>query len=278
MLIFVYIYLISVLFHTVVQAIQLRLLFHFWSPYEDSYRCCCSRPEPVAGGSRSGGGKLGLLINKLHTFLAVSAEQGGEHSLPGHWSGERLICGFVSTRTSCFNRFTFCAVPGHTSQKHAEDYLSCCECRATIQIRGVYRCNHCTVLLVLVPGAMAKEFIEQQQAVARAAEEVNHQTLYLLTNRSNNPRTPSALKLLHHPDIRSMAHVLGAPSDCVIVFPVYYKAFRFWIVHPPLNMFLFRLAARKSVRGTERCSIKESKRSTVLCSQDDGIKMEMMRF
>ncbi|XP_058238856.1 transcriptional regulator ATRX-like isoform X2 [Hemibagrus wyckioides] len=65
------------------------------------------RPEPVAGGSRrGGGGKLGLLINKLHTFLAVSTEQGGEHSLPGHWSG-----------------------------------------------------------------AMAKEFIEQQQAVARAAEE-----------------------------------------------------------------------------------------------------------
>ncbi|KAM9440693.1 ATRX chromatin remodeler, like [Clarias gariepinus] len=66
------------------------------------------RPEPVAGGSRGGGGKLGLLINKLHTFLAVSAEQGSEHSLPGHWSG-----------------------------------------------------------------AMAKEFIEQQQAVARAAEEAS---------------------------------------------------------------------------------------------------------
>ncbi|XP_060768474.1 transcriptional regulator ATRX-like isoform X2 [Neoarius graeffei] len=64
------------------------------------------RPEPRARGSRSGGSKLGLLINKLHTFLAVSAEQGSEHSLPGHWSG-----------------------------------------------------------------AMAKEFIEQQQAVARATEE-----------------------------------------------------------------------------------------------------------
>ncbi|XP_036435918.1 transcriptional regulator ATRX-like isoform X1 [Colossoma macropomum] len=45
------------------------------------------RPEPVAGGSRSGGGKLGVLINKLHEFLAVSTEQGSEHSLPGHWSG-----------------------------------------------------------------------------------------------------------------------------------------------------------------------------------------------
>lgn len=54
--------------------------------------CYCSRPEPVAGGSsRSGGGKLGLLINKLHTFLAVSAEQGGEHGLPGHWSGESFM-------------------------------------------------------------------------------------------------------------------------------------------------------------------------------------------
>ncbi|XP_062845195.1 transcriptional regulator ATRX-like isoform X2 [Trichomycterus rosablanca] len=63
-------------------------------------------PEPAAEGSQSGGGKLGLLINKLHTFLAVSAEQGSEHSLPGHWNG-----------------------------------------------------------------AMAKEFIEQQQAVAQAAEE-----------------------------------------------------------------------------------------------------------
>ncbi|KAI4871343.1 hypothetical protein NFI96_026868 [Prochilodus magdalenae] len=44
-------------------------------------------PEPVAGASRSGGGKLGVLINKLHEFLAVSTEQGGEHTLPGHWSG-----------------------------------------------------------------------------------------------------------------------------------------------------------------------------------------------
>ncbi|KAF7688995.1 transcriptional regulator ATRX-like isoform X2 [Silurus meridionalis] len=43
--------------------------------------------RPVPGGSRSGGGKLGLLINKLHTYLAVSEEQTGENSLPGHWSG-----------------------------------------------------------------------------------------------------------------------------------------------------------------------------------------------
>lgn len=45
----------------------------------------------MAGGSRSGGGKLGLLINKLHTFLAVSVEPDSDHNLPGHWSGERLI-------------------------------------------------------------------------------------------------------------------------------------------------------------------------------------------
>ncbi|XP_035383362.1 transcriptional regulator ATRX-like isoform X2 [Electrophorus electricus] len=45
------------------------------------------RPEPVAGGSRGAGGKLGVLISKLHEFLALSTEQGSEHSLPGHWSG-----------------------------------------------------------------------------------------------------------------------------------------------------------------------------------------------
>lgn len=45
----------------------------------------------AGGSSRGSGGKLGLLINKLHTFLAVSTEQGGEHSLPGHWSGECSI-------------------------------------------------------------------------------------------------------------------------------------------------------------------------------------------
>ncbi|XP_066515415.1 transcriptional regulator ATRX-like isoform X2 [Hoplias malabaricus] len=45
------------------------------------------RPEPVAGASRSGSGKLGVLINKLHEFLALSTEQGSENSMPGHWSG-----------------------------------------------------------------------------------------------------------------------------------------------------------------------------------------------
>lgn len=61
--------------------------------------CCCSRPEAAAaaGGSRSGGGKLGLLINKLHTFLTASAEQGGDHGLPGHWSGERLVPALIDT-------------------------------------------------------------------------------------------------------------------------------------------------------------------------------------
>ncbi|GAA6093479.1 transcriptional regulator ATRX-like [Tachysurus ichikawai] len=74
------------------------------------------RLEPVAGGSsRGSGGKLGLLINKLHTFLAVSTEQGGEHSLPGHWSGA-MAKEFIEQQQAESRAAEECMQPGISSE------------------------------------------------------------------------------------------------------------------------------------------------------------------
>ncbi|XP_060719259.1 transcriptional regulator ATRX-like [Tachysurus vachellii] len=70
------------------------------------------RLEPMAGGSsRGSGGKLGLLINKLHTFL----EQGSEHSLPGHWSGA-MAKEFIEQQQAESRAAEECMQPGISSE------------------------------------------------------------------------------------------------------------------------------------------------------------------